>query len=58
MPQMNILSIGFNIKVSAALLVMALTISLSLGSMADALVESLDRLGLFFEYLSQRVIDG
>lgn len=58
MPQMNILSIGFNIKVVAALLVMALTISLSLGAMSNALEESLDRLGLFFEYLSQRVIHG
>lgn len=58
MPQMNILSIGFNIKVAAALLVMALTISFSLGAMSDALAESMDRLGLFFEYLAKRVING
>jgi len=58
MPQMNVLSVGFNIKVVAALFIMALSISLSPGLLGDALFDSLNQVGLLFEHVSQGVIHG
>lgn len=58
MPQLNILSVGFSFKVATALAVLALTITLSPPTIEEALFDSLDRVGLLFEHLSETLTRG
>ncbi|MCG8406208.1 MAG: flagellar biosynthetic protein FliR [Phycisphaerales bacterium] len=58
MPQLNILSVGFSVKIAAALSVVALTIAYSQDVIEDALFGSLGQIGLLFEGISERLIHG
>ena len=57
-PQLNILSIGFSMKVAIALFMMALTLSVSGEVIGDALFDGLDRVGIVFAQMSESLIDG
>ncbi|MFH1419573.1 MAG: flagellar biosynthetic protein FliR [Planctomycetota bacterium] len=56
MPQLNILSVGFSLKIATALVMVATTISFSGDLMTDALFTGLDQVGLLFELLSEVAI--
>ncbi len=55
MPQLNVLSVGFAFKVAAALFMLALTVPLSEGVVADGLAAGFDQLGRLFEQMAERV---
>jgi flagellar biosynthetic protein FliR len=56
MPQLNVLSVGFSLKIATALLMVATTISFANEMLTDALFGALDDVGLLFEHLSKAVI--
>lgn len=58
MPQLNILSVGFSLKIAAALSAVALTIIYSQDMVEDALFKGLDDVGLLFERMSEQLIHG
>ncbi len=58
MPQMNILTVGFALKIGVALLMVAITMGSSGGLVGDALFDGLDQVGRLFEHLSKQVIHG
>jgi flagellar biosynthesis protein FliR len=58
MPQLNVLSVGFSIKIVVALSMVAVTISFSYDLFSDALFDGLDQVGSFFEYASRKVSHG
>jgi len=58
MPQLNILSVGFSVKIATALAISGVTISFSQGLLGDALFEGLDKAGLLFEQMSETLMHG
>lgn len=58
MPQLNILSVGFSLKIATALFVMGLTLPFSQDLIATGLFDSLDYVGLLFEHTSETLIHG
>ncbi len=58
MPQFNILSVGFSIKIAIGLFIMAITIGASEGVMIGAFHEGLDRIGFWFESVSETIVHG
>jgi flagellar biosynthetic protein FliR len=58
MPQLNVLSVGFTLKIIIALGVMGVTIASSEGVMTRAMSDGLDSVGRLFEHLSERVNHG
>jgi len=52
MPQLNVLSVGFSIKIAVALVAAAATIGLAEGAIIEAIGDSLDEVGLFLEHSS------
>ncbi len=58
MPQMNILTVGFSLKIGIALLMVAVTMGYSDGLVGDALFDGLDHVGRLFEHLSKQVTHG
>ena len=58
MPQLNILSVGFSFKIVTALFMLALTVSFIHGAVGDVFFESLDRVGLLFEHMSETMTHG
>lgn len=58
MPQLNILSVGFSIKIAAALLIAAVTIGFSEGLITNGIERSLEQAGAFFEASSTAVMRG
>lgn len=55
MPQLNVLSVGFAFKVAATLFMLAITLPLSEGIVADGLADGFDHLGRLFEQMAERV---
>ncbi len=58
MPQMNILSVGFSIKILTGFFMVAVTLGLSEGLLDDVLFQGLDYVGVVFEHMAEAVIDG
>lgn len=58
MPQLNVLSVGFSLKIAAALFVAAITIGFAEDMIVDAIGSSLDQVGTFFETASTALIRG
>lgn len=58
MPQVNVLSVGFTLKIIIALALMGVTIATSDGVMTRAMGDALDSVGRLFESLSERVTHG
>ncbi|MFQ5410711.1 MAG: flagellar biosynthetic protein FliR [Phycisphaerae bacterium] len=58
MPQLNILSVGFSLKIVTALFVMGLTLPFSQEWVSNSLFDGLGYVGLVFEDLSESVIHG
>lgn len=58
MPQMNILSVGFTLKVVIGLLMMALTITFSEGILSRALNDGLDQAGLLMQRMAEGIVHG
>ncbi len=58
MPQLNVLSVGFSVKIAAGLFIVAITITLSDELMADAILDGLEQVGLYFEYVSEHLINA
>lgn len=58
MPQMNVLSVGFSVKVAVGLLLVALTIQFSEGILSRALTDGLDQAGLLMQHLAEGAIRG
>jgi flagellar biosynthetic protein FliR len=58
MPQMNILTVGFSLKIGVALLMVAVTMGYSDGLVSDAISDGLDQVGRLFEKLSKQVVYG
>lgn len=56
MPQLNIFSVGFSLKIVVAFLVVAVSISHSGGLIASGVEDSLDDLGDLMQTMSERVI--
>lgn len=56
MPQLNVLSVGFSVKITAALFIVAMTITFTDELMGDSVLEGLEQIGLYFEHLSEHVI--
>ncbi len=56
MPQFNILSVGFSLKIVIGIFIMSVTIGVSDGVMTDALAEGLDHVGLWLDEVSEGVI--
>ncbi len=53
MPQLNILSVGFGIKVAVALFMIAMTVAASEGALGEAILRGLDKTGAFFQSLTK-----
>lgn len=49
MPQLNILSVGFSLKIAAALFAAAITIGFTADVFTEAAADSLDQIGLYFQ---------
>lgn len=58
MPQLNVLSVGFSVKISAALFVAAITIGFAGDMITHAIGDSLNQIGAFFETSATAVIAG
>lgn len=58
MPQINILSVGFAIKIAVALLVLAVTISTSEEYLGTAIGEGLEHVTALFEHMGDSLING
>lgn len=58
MPQLNILSVGFSLKISAALFVAAITIGFAGDMIVNEIGRSLDQVGAFFETSATALIRG
>lgn len=58
MPQFNILSVGFSIKIGVGLFVMAVSIRVSDGVMSEALAEGLDRVGWWLDQMADGLTHG
>lgn len=58
MPQLNILSVGFSLKIAAALFTAAITIGFAGDMIIDAIGNSLDQAGAFFETSATALIRG
>lgn len=58
MPQLNVLSVGFSIKIATAVIMVGVTISLSEDVICDTLFDSLDQTGALFEHASRTLIHG
>ncbi len=58
MPQLNILSVGFSLKIGAALFVAAITIGFAEDMILNAIDHSLDQAGAFFETSATALIRG
>jgi flagellar biosynthetic protein FliR len=58
MPQMNILSVGFTLKVVIGLLIMALTITFSEGVITKAMTDGLDQAGLLMQSMAEGIVHG
>lgn len=56
MPQFNILSVGFSLKIAIGIFIMSVTIGASNGVMADALADGMDYVGLWLDEVSDGVI--
>ncbi|MFQ5425075.1 MAG: flagellar biosynthetic protein FliR [Phycisphaerae bacterium] len=58
MPQLNVLSVGFSVKIALGVFVMAVSISASDSIMAGALADGLDDVGLWFDHVADTVTYG
>lgn len=58
MPQLNILSVGFSVKVAIALFMLAVTVAASESTLADAIFRGLDKTGAFLQTLSRGAAHG
>jgi len=56
MPQLNVLSVGFSLKIGVAFLMVAVTLSSSGGIIGDAAADGLNQVGLLFEHAASQVI--
>ena len=58
MPQLNVLSVGFSLKIGAALFVAAITIGFAEEMIVDSIGDSLDLVGRFFETSATALMQG
>jgi flagellar biosynthetic protein FliR len=58
MPQLNIMTVGFSVKIAIALITVAVTISISDGIVTDGTFDALDRVGAYLDQLSGRIVRG
>ena len=58
MPQLNILSVGFSFKITAALMILGITATFSGDIIADGIADGLDQVGQLFEHVSATVSHG
>lgn len=58
MPQMNVLSVGFSLKIVIGILLVGVTIGFSDGLMSRSLTEGLDRAGEVMERMSESILHG
>lgn len=58
MPQLNILSVGFSFKITAALMILGVTAIFSGDLVADGIADGLDQVGQFLEHASMTLSSG
>jgi flagellar biosynthetic protein FliR len=58
MPQLNVLSVGFSVKIACTMVMVAVTIAFSTDLLAEGMFDGLDQVGALFEQLSRGMIHG